>query len=464
MPLHVAGLSIFAPPAGDAALDFLTFRSHLSSRLPLVRTYRERLVMVPLGLGNPYWIEDPAFDLDLHLQHVALPKPGGWQELRTLMEHFVSHPLDRTRPLWAMAFVTGLDTIPGAPPGSVALITKVHHAAIDGVAGGVMLAALLDPTPEPEQAPAFVPWRPPPAPATLAVLAQSTGDLRQWPRKLVNLVGATARAALTMPFVPRVAGAGTLPRLYGAPRTRFNAPVSAQRVWDCVAIPLSRVRAVKLLTAGATVNDVLLASAAGALRRYLVEKDDLPAAALVAMVPISIRQDETRRAMGNQVSAILVDLATDEADPVRRLQRIHAGTSQSKAYHQAMNMPRLIDGFQLIPFGIAQIGVQLYTGLRVTGHINPIFNCVITNVPGAQAPLYLYGAPMVANMGLTPIYDGVGLMITIFSYMGMLTLSATSCRGLMPDVDLFLRYVEEALAELENLLAPQSGKTDSEST
>jgi hypothetical protein len=178
------------------------------------------------------------------------------------------------------------------------------------------------------------------------------------------------------------------------------------------------------------------------------------------MAPISMRQDETRTAMGNQVAAILVDLATDEADPMRRLQRIQAGTSQSKAYLQALETQTLVDALQFVPFALASLGVQLYTGSRVTGRINPIFNCVITNVPGAQTPLYLHGATMVANMGMTPIYDGVGLMITIFSYAGALTISATSCREIMPDVARFMDDVEEALVELETelgLTSPQSG-------
>ena len=158
--MHVAGLSIFAPETHGARLDFLTYRKHLAARLHRVRTYRERLVMVPLGLGHPYWIEDPDFDLDLHLHHVELPRPGGWQELRALMAHVISRPLDRSRPLWEMTFVDGLETIDGAPPGSFALIGKVHHAAIDGLSGGAMLGVVLDPTPDPGQAAAPMPWQP----------------------------------------------------------------------------------------------------------------------------------------------------------------------------------------------------------------------------------------------------------------------------------------------------------------
>jgi len=449
-PMHVAGLSIFERPSSGAALDFLTFRAHVAARLHLVRTYRERLVMVPLALGKPYWIDDPAFDLDLHLHHATLPHPGGWRELRELMAQVVSRPLDRGRPLWEMTFVEGLQTVDGIAPASCALIAKVHHAAIDGLAGGAMLGVLLDATPDLPPASTPVAWQPASAPGDLHVLARAAADFLYWPLKALDLLAATVRSAVKLPFVPHVAGATALPGLYTAPHTLLNVPVSAHRVWDCVAIPLARVKAVRGLAPGCTVNDVLLALCAGALRRYLGEQDDLPLRPLIAMMPISTRPAHAPTAMGNQVSAILVDLATDEADSLRRLQRIHAGVSQSKAYHQAIDAQGLIDGAQLIPFSLASVAARLYAGSHVTAKINPIFNCVITNIPGPQRPVYLHGAPMVANMGMTPIYDGVGLLITIFSYDGTLTISATACREIMPDVDRFVHYLGASLADLES--------------
>ena len=462
MPLHVVGLSLFAPVSGGARLDFNAFRKHLAARVPRVRTYRERLAMVPFGLGHPYWIDDPDFDLDLHLHHVALPAPGGWQELCALMGHIASQPLARTRPLWEMTFVEGLASVADAPPGSIALICKVHHAAIDGVAGGVMLGALLDETPDPEPAPATPPWRPLPAPDDRAVLARTAADYLHWPRKMLDLLSTTIASAAKIPFVPQVSEVATLPWLYTAPATSLNAPVSNERAWDCVTLSLARVKALKNLAPGATVNDVLLTVTAGALRRYLARKHDLPDRPLIAMAPVSLRQEGARHAMGNQVSAILVDLATDEADPVQRLQRIHAGTSQSKAYHHALDMQGLIGAFQFVPYALARAGVRLYTGARVTEWINPIFNCIITNVPGPQAPLYLCGARMVANMGMTPIYDGVGVAITIFSYAGALTISANACRTLLPDIERFMHDLEDSLAELEVALSAQGDATHAE--
>lgn len=450
--MHVAGLSIFERTGNGAGLDFPTFRAHVAARLHLARTFRDRLVMVPLRLGKPYWIDDPDFDLDSHLRHVTLPGAGGWRELRDLMAAVVSRPLDRARPLWEMTFVDGLEEVDGVPPGSCALIAKVHHAAIDGLAGGAMLGVLLDPTPEIPRTAQPAIRQPPPAPGPMRVLAHAGLDALRSPLKVIDLVRATVYSAVKLPFVPHVEGADVHPWLYTSPHTRLNVPVSARRVWDCISIPLDRVKAVRSLAPGSTVNDVLLALSAGALRRYLSEKNDLPPQPLIAMVPVSMRQEEARAAMGNQVSAILVDLATDESDPHLRLQRIHAGVSQNKALHSALEARDLIDSSQLIPFSLAGMAARLYTSSQVTGVINPIFNCVVTNIPGPQQPMYMRGARMIANMGMTPIYDGVGLLITIFSYDGVLTISATSCLEIMPDIERFVAYLAASLAELEGAL------------
>lgn len=446
--MHVMAVSIFDAQTADGRLDFARFRSHLAVRLPRVRTYRERLVTVPFGLGHPYWIEDASFDLDRHLQHVTLATPGGWAELRALVSTIFGRRLDRRLPLWSFTFVEGVDTIAGIPAGSVALIAKVHHAATDGLSGGEMLGALLDMAQDAPSGPAAVDWHPPPAPGTVTLLEQAARELLQTPANVLDFAVAAARSAVVLPFVPHVAGVDALPWMYTAPHTSLNAPVSARRTWDCLPLSLARVKAVKN-AAGVSVNDVALAVCAGAIRRYLLAKDDLPEQALIAMVPISTRAPAAREAMGNQVSAILVKLATEEADPLVRLERIRAEACQGKANNRAMDAQGLVDGFQLVPYGLGIMGLRLYTATKITRYINPIFNCIITNIPGSTEPLYMAGAPMLANMGLTPIFDAVALVITIFSYGGTLTFSVTACPELMPDIDSFVRYLSDALTELE---------------
>lgn len=451
-PMHVAALSIFETGADGPRLDFATVRAHVAARLHLVRTFRERLVRVPLNLGHPYWVDDPTFDLDQHLHHARLPSPGGWPALRTLMADVISRPLDPSRPLWEMVFIEGLETVEGVPPGSVALIGKVHHAAGDGLAGGAMLGVVLDTTPDPPPPATLIPWQPAPVPGDLAVLRRTSRDTLGTPRKVFDLFSASMRSAIRLPFAAHAAGIRSLPWLYAAPHTRLNVPVNARRTWDGCTISLDRIKAVKNQLPGMTVNDVILAISAGALRRYLLAHNDLPQEPLIVMVPINTRPLETQSATGNQVSAILVKLATDEADPVQRLQHIHAAARQSKAYHHAVDARGLVEATQLIPFALASAAARLYTGSRVTGRINPIFNCVITNVPGSPVSLYLHGARMIRTLGMTPIYDGVGLLITVFSYAGTVTLTATSCSEIMPDTDIFVGYVQESLAELEGAL------------
>jgi WS/DGAT/MGAT family acyltransferase len=459
-PMHVAALSIFETGIDAPSLDFAAVRAHVAARLHLVRTYRERLVRVPLNLGHPYWVDDPIFDLDHHLHHARLPAPGGWSALRTLMADVISRPLDQSRPLWEMVFIEGLDTVEGVPPGSVALIGKVHHAASDGLAGSSMLGVMLDATSDPPPAATPTPWQPSPVPDDLAVLRRTSLDTLGTPRRVFDLFSASVRSAIRLPVVARAAGIRSLPWLYTAPHTRLNVPVNARRTWDGCTISLDRIKAVKNQLPGITVNDVILAVSAGALRHYLLAHDDLPQKPLIAMVPINTRPAETQSAMGNEVSAILVKLATDEADPVRRLMRIHAGASQSKAYHHAVDARGIVEATQLIPFALASAAARLYTGSRVTGRINPIFNCVITNVPGSPVPLYLHGARMIRTLGMTPIYDGVGLLITVFSYAGTVTLTATSCSEIMPDTDVFVGCVQEALAELEGALRSGVGSME----
>ena len=441
-PMHVAGLNIYSPPPG-AGPHFVSqllagWGRHLSALPP----FNQRPV---LRRGLWYWEDDTEFELDYHLRHLALPHPGRIRELLAMISRLHGNLLDRNRPLWEAYVIEGL------PQGRFATYTKIHHALVDGVTGARIMAESLARTADEDKPPVWA-----------QVYSRHPTVRREAPAKgLIEQLASAARAGRDI--LPGVAGglwdivraadpdsASALP--FHAPPTPFNVEISGSRRFAAQSYSLARLKRIGE-AAGATVNDVSLAICAGALRKYLEVQKALPRKPLIAMVPVSLRRDEASSAMGNQVSAILVDLATDEADPVRRLQRIHACAGQSKAYHHVLDMAGLLGALQFVPFGLASLGARLYTGSRMTEKINPIFNCIITNVPGAQTPLYLHGARMIANLGLTPIYDGVGLAITIFSYAGALTISANTCRTLMPDVALFLRDVEAAVEELASALA-----------
>ena len=453
-PMQIGGLSIVAAETPRGTLDLEMLRDLLASRIHVSRTFTQRLVGVPLKLGNPYWTEDQEFDLDRHLQRTQLPEPGGWKQLSALMAWEFSQPMDRDRPLWELLLVEGLDTVDGIPPGSLGLISKIHHAAIDGVSGSEIMSALYDPTPEPREMAPAPPQQPAAAPSKTGLLKESGRHLLQVPRALSATVGETVKGVVKSGAAWGLKRVKPPPLPFTAPRSRLNVPVSHERTWSAAILSLERIKAIRTAFAGeATINDVVLTVCAGALRRYLLEKDDLPAKPLVAMVPISVRAEDERGAMGNRVSAMLVSLATDIDDPRERLRRVHQGAADSKIHHQAIGARTLTDVSRFIPFGLAGAAARLYTRAHLAEKHRPIFNLVITNVPGPQIPLYVAGAKLLAHIGAAPLFDGMGLILPIFSYNGSLAIGATSCREVMPDVDVFTGYLGDALDDLAAAVA-----------
>ncbi len=446
-PMHVGSVLVF-----EGSMNFESFRETMASRVHLVTRLKQRLAMVPFGLGKPYWVEDPAFNLDMHLQHVALPSPGSWKELRGLAARIFSVPLDRTRPLWEMTLVEGLDQIPQVPPGSVALIIKVHHAAIDGVSGTDMLGALLDMTKKPRTFRAPPPRAIAPVPNELEVLSYTARKIMGKPSEIKRVAGEITDALRAAAKV-RKKGVDAPPVPMSAPHTPINHTVTGQRIWNTALLELDRVKAIRKIN-GCTLNDVVLAICAGALRRYLDEKGELPAKPLLAMIPVSTRGQEEHGKMGNKVSGMLLDIATDVADPVERLNVIKAHAQGGKAFERAGATRAFVDLWEFIPFGLANRVLRLYSRFRVSEMHNPVFNVVITNVPGPQIDMYMAGHKMLALMGMAPLVDGMGLLITVLSYNGVLSISPTSSPAVMPDLDVFTRYLRESANELEAAVLP----------
>jgi diacylglycerol O-acyltransferase len=445
-PMHVGSVLVF-----EGSMDFESFRSTLVSRIHLVPRLRQRLAMVPFGIGKPYWVDDPAFNLDMHLQHIALPSPGDWKELRKLAARIFSVPLDRTRPLWEMTFVEGLDNIPQVPPGSVATINKIHHAAIDGVSGADMMSVLLDTTKEPRHFSPPPPRTVPPVPNELEMLAYTARKIMGKPSEIKRVAGEVVDAVQASSRI-RQKGAEAPPAPMTAPSTPFNHTITGQRIWNTALLELDRVKAIKDIV-GCSLNDVVLGICAGALRRFLEEKGALPSEPLVVMVPISTRAEDEHGKMGNKVSAMLLGLATDVADPVERLKVIQAHSRGGKAYEEATGRV-FVDLTEFVPFGLANRLTRLYSRFRLAERHKPIFNLVITNVPGPQRDLYMNGHKLLATMGMAPLVDGMGLLITVLSYNGILSMSPISSPAVMPDLDLFARYLRESANELEALVLP----------
>ncbi len=450
-PMHIGGVSILQPDTAEGPFSLDKLKDLMRSRLHTCRTFTEKLVDVPLNLGRPYWAEDPDFDLDQHVERTQLPEPGGMEELRALVEWELAQPLDRSRPLWHLLLVEGLEQVRGVPPGSLALISRIHHAAIDGVSGSEMMAALFDASPKPRELAPAAPRETEEIPSKLELLARAGKNLLPGARELGGVVGdalkGVIRSGATWVF-ERV----ELPPLpFGAPNTPFNGKVSKRRIWDCVHLPMDRLKAVRKATS-ATLNDVVLTVCAGALREYLLGRGDLPEQPMVAMVPISVRAEDEKGAMGNQVSAMLVSLATDCGEPKERLDRVMRSAYDSKVYNRAVGARTLTDTSKIVPFSVAGLATRLYTRAALAEKHRPIFNLVITNVPGPDIPLYVAGARLLAHAGMAPIFDGMGLMLPVFSYNGRISIGVVSCPEMLPDPFQFTALFEPSLAALEKAL------------
>jgi WS/DGAT/MGAT family acyltransferase len=454
-PMHIGGVIFCRPPHGG--FDFRRYFDLIESRLHRSSVFRRRLITVPFGIDQPYWLEDPDFNLESHVHHMGLPAPGGWAELRRLVEHILSIPLDMRRPLWSFTFVEGLDGIDLLPKGSFALIHKLHHAAVDGMGGSDLLSALFDLTPDPPIDGSMDNWVPEMRPGPIGLLGKAYLNLLGHPKKIGRTIGAIAKGTWNLGKEVLVEKQ-TLPTApFRGPRTRFNSPISAQRVFGGVWLPLSDVKAIKHHVEGATVNDVVLAVCAGAVRGYLDDKDELPDKTLTAMVPISVR--DTVEGGGNQVSAMLVPLATDEQDALTRLGAIRESTVRTKEQSKAMGASTLTDAAQIVPFSLGAAAARLYSRMEIARYVRPLFNLIITNVPGPRQTLYFGGGQLVGSMGMAPIIDGLGLILVITSYDDYLTISVTSCPDRLPDVEFFENCLRDSFVELQSATIGVPAKT-----
>jgi WS/DGAT/MGAT family acyltransferase len=445
-PMHVG--SVYVLDAADAPKGFgyAAFRTHISSRLRCSRIFRQRLVEVPLDLAHPCWINDPDFELDLHLPRRRLVAPGGREELMSMAADIFAQRLDRSRPLWEFNFIEGLDGVPGLARGSFALVAKVHHAAIDGISGAEIIGATLDATSRPEVIPGRDEWMPEEIPGTLSMVAGAYAQIGGKARELGRFLGQVAAGAARVRSARKATRIDPPPALFSAPETP-NVNISSRRSFWALDFGFDRIRDIRRAVPGLTVNDVVLAICAGALRDWLEERGELPEQQMVAMAPISVRQAAQRGTMGNQVSAMLVGLATDVADPLQRLLAIHANARSSKVHSSALPAER-IAGF--IPSETAAAAVRLYTRMRLGGYHRPFFNLVITNVPGPPKPLYLAGARVSQHFGMAPVLDGMGLIIVAFSYGGRISFGLNACAKILPDPRRLADGFRRSLASLED--------------
>jgi len=447
-PMHIGSIQIYEQSTLPGGVQgFKNILAQIESRLHMARTFRQKIVRVPFDLDHPYWIEDKDFDLEFHVRHIRLPKPGDWRQLCIQVARLHSRPLDFSKPLWEFTVIEGLDGIEGLPPGCYAIASKVHHACIDGMSGIDMIEAIhdLDPN-KPNLRPSDKPWRGEAEPSPFELLTRASINNAFQPFRFAEV------AARTVPAMARFTEGlreGRFQAMKPVPRTRFNGTVTAHRVIEGRSFDLSEVRAIKNVVPGATVNDVVLTICGGALRKYLEAKNELPEQSMVAMAPISVRSKDQRGELGNRVAAMNVAIGTHIADPLLRLKAVHDDAASSKEMTNAVGAKLMTDYTQFIPSTTAALAARMYTRLGMANRTNPVFNCVITNVPGPQVPLYCAGARMVAHYGMGPVFDGMGLIFPVVSYCGRITISVTSCRAMMPDPEFFAACLEASYGELK---------------
>ena len=473
---HVSSLNIYDPTGVPGGAGVEAMKQLILERIDQLAPFRRRLVEVPLGLDLPYWIEDPDFDIDFHVRHHAVAPPGTPEQLGEAISRVHGRSLDRRRPLWELYVIEGVD---GGR--LIAQLTKVHHAAIDGAAGALMLAAILDTDPDARPTGVPLPWSPDKIPTEQELLQRTFVEFVRRPEKLVRLsvrslrelaastqvgglriladliaqpmpgpVGSLMRSRLRRGSESEVDRPPHLPPT-AAPRTPWNRSISPHRRFAYTTIELESAKQVRRAT-GCTFNDVVMAICSGTLRRYLLKHDCLPDESLIAMVPVSVRSGAESDSYSNRVSAVLADLATNEADAGKRLARVQRSMTSAKENFSAIPAETLQDFTQFAPPAIAARAMRMYSRLRIADRMNPPFNVVISNVPGPPIPLYAAGARLEHFYPVSALADGQGLNITVQSYNGNLDFGLLADRELVPDVWAMTELLHESMDELLSLV------------
>ncbi|MCA9577582.1 MAG: wax ester/triacylglycerol synthase family O-acyltransferase [Polyangiales bacterium] len=442
MHMHVAMAAVLDPANMPGGYSFEKVQNLIESRVHRLPAFRRRLVEVPFELHHPVWIDDPDFDIIRHVRRVACPAPGGRRELGEICGRIASTPLDRSRPLWEAWVIEGIEG------GRFAVMTKVHHAAVDGATGAGLLVHLFsldasEAAPGPATTPTF---RGEGVPSPVDMLREAVVSRVKQPAEFVRLVAQTASAVAGVAKQRQEADALVGGTPLRAPRTSFNGALSARRNVAFAQLPLEGLKRVKDRH-GVKLNDVVLAVCAGTLRRYLEGRAELPVDPLVAVCPISVRS--MRPGLGsNHVSGMFTSLATDIDDPVERLMAIKAATMGAKHEHQAIGADMLQSWAEFAAPTTFHLAGRFYSRLRLADKHRPIHNLVISNVPGPQVPIYLAGARLVAVYPMGPVMEGAGLNITVMSYDGHVDFGFMVAADLVPDVWSMAAFVRPAYEEL----------------
>lgn len=453
--MHISGVAIYE--LGDLAtseggVDFPQLRRAVEAVLHRIPRYRQKLQWTPVT-GSPVWVDDPDFNLDYHFRHTSLPRPGNLSQLKRLASRIMAQQLDRERPLWEMWVAEGLEG------GRFALVTKIHHCMIDG-SSGVDLAHILMSTQPEKEIPEPVRYVPRPVPSGRELLRDEMLRNASLPFRAVSSFRAFRRQTedVSAEIGVRLRAIGELVGMAINPpsETPINGDLGPHRRFDWVSFPLAEVKEVRK-KAGCTVNDVVLTTAAGAIRDYMKLRNVDPGQLdFRASAPVSVRSAEERGQMGNRVSSWMIRLPLEKETPLERLAAVHQTTQELKDSQQALGVDLMMRMADWTPPVLLSLGAQ-----SAGGQVNTI----ITNVPGPQFPLYMLGAKLQRLIPMPPLLDQMGLAIALFSYDGELTWGFISDYNLVPDLPLFRGLVERSFAEFAEALGVKtSGPIDEEAT
>ena len=459
-PMHVGVVLLLDPAEGKRSLfspstRYVQIRRVIGQRIHLVAPLRQRAVRVPFGLHHPVWVDDPDFELDDHLTRASLPSPGGPAELDAYVASAMSRQLDPDRPLWEMHVVEGV------AGGRTALIAKVHHAILDGVSGASVLAAFMDLTPRARVVPLPPEWRPAPLPSNAQMLRHAASSLARQPGSTLRTLqeGIDAVADLGM-HNRELAGRGEHPPpgFFGAPKTSFNGAVSNRKRFASLSVPLEDVKVVGR-SFEATVNDVVLACVSGGLRRLLEARDEEVMHPLVAMVPVSTRPEGEGEDLGNQISGMLVSLASDIDDPVLRLDAISESTRVAKEQEKLHGGRFVGDLAQIAVPALATRAARAVAGTRLFDKVRPPFNVTVSSVRGPDFSLFCAGSRVADMYPVGPMAEGIGINVTVFSYLDRVCFGLLACRRLLPELADLAAYIDDALGELVACALDTQGAT-----
>jgi diacylglycerol O-acyltransferase len=437
--MHTLKIAVLEPPSGGYHFDML--REELDRRLHLLPPFCRRVLRVPGGLYHPMWFDDAEIDVADHVHRVVLPAPGSWEQVEDVIGEIASRPLDRSRPLWEAHAIEGLEG------GRIVIVSKVHHALADGVASATLLANVMDTTPT-VGVTAREQWHSDPLPTRSELQRDALRDLLLDLRRLPGLLLRTIRAVAAVVRHRRTTTVHPPRPIVDAPRTSFNRAITPRRSFATASLSLDSIRTVRRAF-DAPFTDVVLAIIGGALREWLLTRGELPTKSLLAGVPVA--NDDalgSTRLIGNKVSNIFTSLGTDLVDPVERLRHISVVTSEARRVQTLLGLDMLEQWVQFTPPALMSAFMQMYSRLNVADRHPPPFNVVVSNVPGPREELSVAGARLLDLYSVGPILEGIGLNITVWSYLDRLNFSALGCPDILDDLRGIVDRLQPALDEL----------------